>query len=334
MVPCLCARGSISLLPSGTEHAYRAAATTGVKSTEGHDVKVAMLVTAAVTSTVIALLLGREAEVTYRTESTYTVEEPVCEITDERLTGLSGMAVRDGETWMVNDRGGVLFRLRSCKVADQVSLEDSLEERDVELRDVEALAAGPGGWLWLADTGGNNEARREVTLVGWRDRDTPLQLVTLTYPKGVHDVEAVLVGHDQHVVRVGKTEDESAPVFESDGALRDGATLPLTLRGTITLSRPEGARPGARLVTDGAVSPFGVNAVLRTYTNAWEYDVVDLDLAGALVDGDPRLVPLPASQQGEAVAYTSDGQALLATGEGNPVDLDAVAISRRAVPVR
>lgn len=291
-----------------------------------------MFATVAVTAMAIVLLLGREEETTFRTETTYTIQERVCEITDERLTGLSGMTVRDGHTWVANDRGAVLFRLAGCKVAETVSLKRALKERDVELRDTEALASGPGGWLWLADAGGNNEPRREITLVGWRDHDTPLQVVTLTYPHGVHDVEAVLVGHDQHVVLVGKTDEESAPVFESDGALRDGVTLPLKPRGAITLTRPEGVGPGARLVTDGAVSPFGVSAVLRTYTNAWEYDVDDLDLAGALVAGDPRLVPLPVSGQGEAVTYTANGQGLLATGEGTPVDLDLVTISRRAVP--
>lgn len=293
--------------------------------------KLVVLVITATVVAVVALVSGRPADASYRTESSYTVRQPACEISDERLGGLSGMAVRNGQTWVVNDRGAVLYRLEGCEVAESVPLAGRLAERDVELRDIEGLAAGPGGWLWLADTGGNNEERASVTFVGWRDADTPLQVVTANYPEGVHDVEAVLVGHDQRVVLIGKTGEEVAPVFESEQSLRDGAVLPLTLRGNIALIRPEGVGPGARLVTDGAVSPFGVHAVLRTYTHAWEYDVVDLDLAGALLQGEPRMVPLPPSQQGEAITYSSDGLTLMAAGEGSPVDLDIVDIRRQVV---
>jgi hypothetical protein len=68
------------------------------------------------------------------------------------------------------------------------------------------------------------------------------------------------------------------------------------------------------LVTGGAVSPDGLHVVLRSYNEAWEWDAADGDLAAALT-GLPRKVDLPDTKQGEAITYTSDGQALLAAGE-------------------
>ena len=51
-------------------------------------------------------------------------------------------------------------------------------------------------------------------------------------------------------------------------------------------------------MTAGDVDRTGTYVVLRTYTNAWEFDAPDGDVAEALVSGRPRLVPLPDDQAG------------------------------------
>jgi hypothetical protein len=38
---------------------------------------------------------------------------------------------------------------------------------------------------------------------------------------------------------------------------------------------------------------------------------------------------MPKSEQGEAISYTTDGQALLTTGEGSPVALGRILIEQR-----
>jgi hypothetical protein len=263
-------------------------------------------------------------------QRSYTALEPACTIKDDRLTSVSGMAVRADGTWVINDRGAVLYRLRpDCSVAAVRDLGPELTKLGITLTDVEDLAVGPDGWLWLSDTGGNRKARSTVTLVGWKDAETPVRTVELRYSSGTHDTETLMFDTVGRAVVVTKVPGSApAEVFASRLPLGSGGdgTQSLTLVGTTSLPRVDGAGPGSRLITAGDVDRTGTYVVLRTYTDGWEFDAPDGDVAEALVSGQPRRVPLPKTKQGEAIAYSEDGSELLTTGEGSPVDLDRVQI--------
>ena len=275
----------------------------------------------------VAGYLSPAAAVAPPEQRSYTVAEPACTIRDARLDSVSGMAVRSDGTWVINDRGAVLYRLRAdCSVAEARDLAPELKKLGTTLADVEDLALGPDGWLWLSDSGGNRTPRSTVTLVGWKDAKTPVKVVNLKYSSGTHDTEALMIDMTGRAVAVTKVAGSApAEVYASRFAVGAGASN-LRLVGTLELKRPDGAGAGARLVTAGDVDRTGTYAVLRTYTNAWEFDAPDGDVANALVNATPRLVPLPATKQGEAIAYTLDGSELLTSGEGTPVNLDRVQI--------
>ncbi|MGQ0805385.1 MAG: hypothetical protein ACT4PI_16170 [Actinomycetota bacterium] len=80
----------------------------------------------------------------------------------------------------------------------------------------------------------------------------------------------------------------------------------------LELVAPIDARIG--LVTAGDLSPNGKRLVLRNYTEAFEWRVRHGDLGGAIT-AEPTVIPLPPTPQGEAIAYTSDGDALITTTE-------------------
>jgi hypothetical protein len=89
-----------------------------------------------------------------------------------------------------------------------------------------------------------------------------------------------------------------------------------------------------RLDTGGAVSPDGRRIALRTYTDAYLYDVPGDDLVEAF-DEDPVVVALPESKQGEAITWTRDSRSLVVTGEGARARVSRVvppAAPRAAVP--
>src|SRR5690606_36109612 len=73
--------------------------------------------------------------------------------------------------------------------------------------------------------------------------------------------------------------------------------------------------PGRQVITGGAVSPDGSRVVLRTYADAFEFDVTDGDVPGAITNGVPRVTPLPGEPQGEAITYTPDGSLFLTVSE-------------------
>lgn len=257
--------------------------------------------------------------------------DPVCTVTDERLGSISGMAAREDGTWVLNDRGSVLYRLDSkCKVDKVVDLTAELKALKLSLTDIEDLAAGPDGWLWLSDSGGNVTARDTVTIVGWRDEDTPVRTAKLRYSEGKHDAEALVVDMVGRATLVTKvpSDDGPAQVFRTNLPVATSGVQELQLIGTVELAKPAESTSGSRLVTGAAMAPGGTHVVLRTYTNAWEFTAPDGDLAQAIVSSEPQLVPLPKSEQGEAITYSVDGSELLATGESLPAPIDRVLIRR------
>ncbi|GAB2937592.1 hypothetical protein GCM10027047_37720 [Rhodococcus aerolatus] len=224
-----------------------------------------------------------------------------CTPDDPRLTELSGMVARDGDVLAVGDGGAapqVVHLDAGCAATGTTTA-------DVDPYDVEDLAAGPDGTLWLADTGDNRRARDTVALLVLDSAavgETGVVLHRLTYPDGPHDAEALLVGRDGVPLVVTKEIGGAAGVYAATGPLATPGPTPLARVGTVTLgptSTPGGPLGsfGSVLVTGGAVSPDGTALALRTYTDAWVYDAPDGDLLAALAR-TPLQVPLPTSRRG------------------------------------
>jgi hypothetical protein len=185
-------------------------------------------------------------------------------------------------------------------------------------RDTEDLGLTPNGTLWVADIGDNDRNRDTIGLWKLPKGSSDPQLYRLSYPDGPHDAEALLFNGDGTPLVVTKTVG-TAGVYQPASNLHAGRTTALRKVGDVTLpitttSNPFSI-PGRLVITGGAVSPDGKHAALRTYADAFEFDVTGGDVAGAITRGTPRHIPMPNEPQGESVAYTADGTALLTVSE-------------------
>jgi hypothetical protein len=72
---------------------------------------------------------------------------------------------------------------------------------------------------------------------------------------------------------------------------------------------------GRLVVTGGANSPDGSRVVLRTYADAFEFDVTGGDVVKAITTGTPRITALPDEPQGESITYSPDGSSFLTVSE-------------------
>ncbi|MGQ0483274.1 MAG: hypothetical protein ACT4O0_19885 [Pseudonocardia sp.] len=185
--------------------------------------------------------------------------------------------------------------------------------------DVEDLARGADGTLWLADTGDNGRDRDTVAMLTL-DPTGRVARYGLRYPDGPHDVEAVLLGPDRTPLLVTKELFGPAAVYRPERALEPavaGQVLALTRVAEVelpvsdTTGGPIGGF-GSRTITGGATSVDGAVIALRTYTDAWLYPVSGGDLVGAL-GREPVRVPLPGEPQGEAIAFDGAGGLLSAS---------------------
>jgi hypothetical protein len=254
-----------------------------------------------------------------------------CDITDPRLSELSGLATA-GDTMLAMNDGGdraeVYVLDGACAVAD-------VHAADVDPYDPEDLALGADGTLWLADTGDNNRTRDTVALIGLHP-DGSSTLTRLSYPDGPHDAEALLLAPDGTPYVVTKEVLGASAVYRPDAPLADGATVPMShvLGLGFTLTGTPGGpvgRAGQLLVTGGAVSADGQRITLRTYTDAYVWPLSGSDVVGAL-SGEPIRVPLPESPQGEAIAFAANNRDLLVSGEGVPATVSVVPAAGALTP--
>lgn len=216
--------------------------------------------------------------------------------------------------------------------------------------DVEDTALGPADTLYVGDIGDNRSSRPSVTVLRVPEPkvdparyDVPLTTAApvravLTYDDGPHDAETLLVhpGTGQVLVvtkSVFGSTVYAAPQPLASGVLRRVATVSFQETGTRGGPQPEVA--GRLLATGGALSPDGHRLVVRTYTDAYVYDVPGDDLVAAL-ESRPTVVPLPATRQGEAVTWSRDGRSLLTSSEGRgaPVHLVPLPAGTPAPTVR
>ena len=138
---------------------------------------------------------------------------------------------------------------------------------------------------------------------------TPTYTYRFTYPDGPHNTETVMAYGDR--------------VWVVTKQLAHGSLylVPLKKKGVSVakLLRIEGG-----LVTDGAISPDGSRYVLRDYLNA--------EINTGLPPGrSTGFFSLPIQAQGEGVAWTADGQALLITSER---DARLLRVEPAAMPKR
>lgn len=173
-----------------------------------------------------------------------------------------------------------------------------------EPRDVEALAVGPDGAVWVGDIGDNGASRDTIEVlkvpVGTGDATVQPERYSFSYPGGARDAEALLV-HP----RTGRLYIVSKSIFGGGFYAAPRVLEP----GENQLSQLADA---PAIVTDGAFFPDGRHLVVRDYGRAVVYAFPSLEPVGG--------VALPDQRQGEGIAVADEGT-LLISSEGRNAEV-------------
>ena len=227
---------------------------------------------------------------------------------DPEIAESSGLVDAGSVVYTVNDSGSgpVLYGVDPATGGTATRTTYTSDE----VVDVEALAPGHGGTVWVGDVGDNGADRDGIALYRVRPGSSgSAARLDLRYPDGPRDAEAVLA-HP----RTGRLFVVSKTVF-----------------GGTVYAVPPGARPGAPvtmrrfaqvpgLVTDGAFLPDGEHVVLRGYGSATVLTFPAFEVTGT--------VDLPAQRQGEAISVGRAGRVLLSS-EGVGTDVLDVRLPAR-----
>jgi len=197
----------------------------------------------------------------------------------------------------------------------------------VDWEDMASAKLGGKSYLYFADFGDNAEKRASVQIYRVEEpkgapSSAPLkaEVFELTYPDGPHNAEAFLVNPLTGEFNiVTKTTKETSLIF----VLKSPKPGPARLTKAGEWKSGEAAEP-ARLVTGGDFSADGRYVVIRTYIAAYEFE---LPFSGEWWKTEAVKIKLAAELQGEAIAYSLEGDRLVTTSEFSPCPVSTVAIT-------
>ena len=224
--------------------------------------------------------------------------EVLFSFTDPQIVESSGLAVVGGLVVTTNDSGdsGRVFTVDPSS-GDTVGTTQWANEAT----DVEALAPGAKGTVWVADIGDNRAARESVSVtwmpVGRGDRTAEAPSFELVYPDGPHDAESLLADP-----RTGRLYVVTKEVF---GGTFYAAPEKLSVGAPNRLERAGAVGDALSLATDAAFFPDGRHLIVRGYTVARIYAFPSL--------AEVATVNLPGQRQGEGIAVDDDGRVLLSS---------------------
>lgn len=266
-----------------------------------------------------ALVFTRQSSLALVQEQTAARCRPSGPLVEMRgVSEASGLAVSrrsPGRLWSHNDSGeAVLFAVDTSG-----SLAGRVHVTGAAVEDWEAIAVGPcdaGSCIYIGDIGDNKAARRSVTIYRLPEPDAASGTVAVSdvfhaaYPDGAHDAEALLVSAEGRLYIVTKGETGPIALYRFPAQLRGGGSMRLERVGAPV--KVDSARDTR--ITDGAISPDGQWAALRTASSVTFYRAADL-FAGRWSAVTRVDLSSLKERQGEGIALGA-GNTIFLAGEG------------------
>jgi hypothetical protein len=261
---------------------------------------------------------------------------------DPRVDESSGVAASrrsPGVLWTHNDSGDGPYLYATDTAGAALGTFVVTGARNADWEDIALGPCGSGACLYIADTGDNREQRRAVMLYRVPEPDlaakrplkprptAPAEAVTLAYPDGPHDVEAMWVAPNQDVHLVTKAR--SGPVRHYRVPAVAWASHGL-VTAELLEQLPLEARSGRDRVTGAGLSPDGRSVAVRTYSALYFFRAGEngrLDLPAEAVACDVRHLGV----QGEGLSWLDDSTLVLTSERGNRA-AGTIAVARCALP--
>lgn len=230
---------------------------------------------------------------------------------DERIDESSGLVVRGGRVLTVNDSGDGPHVYTVDPRSGRTTAVTTYDDEDP--RDVEAIAPGRAGTVWVADVGDNNRLRSTLTVHRLRPAAgrVPARHFELAYPGRAHDAETLLV-HP----RTGRVFVVTKVPFLGGEVYRAPAHL-----ATDRVNRLTRVAAAPATVTDGAFLPDGRLVVVRSYGTATVLTYPGFETVGTAA--------LPEQDLGEGIAPVG-GDRVWLSSEGSGAEVLEVRLPQLA----
>ncbi|NHE55812.1 NHL repeat-containing protein [Cyclobacterium plantarum] len=267
--------------------------------------------------------LQKKYDVRINPQVEYTIfsgPQKIRQIEERFMDETSGMAISQkypGRIFVHNDSNGT----PEIYVLDTLGQYlGSINLEGVQNRDWEDMAIGPGpvpgrSYLYIGDIGDNFSKHEELIVYRIpepKDLDLKEKLsivpekIILIYPDGSKDAETMLVDPLSGDLYVLSKRDASNTLYKVDADQLingDTVTLEKVMQLPITLS------------VGGDISADGTQIVIKNYWVVYYWTRNPGESLAETLQRQPKLLPYEPEPQGEAIAFTPDGQAYYTLSE-------------------
>jgi hypothetical protein len=169
------------------------------------------------------------------------------------------------------------------------------------------------GTLYICDCGDVELNRQSVALEKVVPNGAGWEIYRFAFPNGPLNAKAMLVDSTGLPIFLAPEAGGVTGIFTAPQLPQQNNQEPLALVRAgqwepVQTGTPNPQGPvGETVVTGAAMSPDGTRVVIRTYSDAYEYEVTGGNLVAAITGEPIGVTPLPNEPQGEAITYSADG---------------------------
>jgi hypothetical protein len=256
----------------------------------------------------------------------------LCLVQDGRIAEASGIAVSSrnpGVFYLHNDSGD---SARFFAVSSSGRTLATFNVANARAVDWEDIALGPDSagrpTVFLADIGDNAAKRAECAVYAVPEpaapkggkpatRSVTARELRFRYPDGPHDAETLMVDPRTRALYVVTKERRRAPSQVFRLMPYFGGPVQTAKRvGEVAFSDALPLYPD--MATGGDISSDGRRMVIRTYQQAYEWELAKGETPEEALKRKPSIVSLILEQQGEGICYGRGGRTLYTVSEQRP----------------
>jgi hypothetical protein len=241
-----------------------------------------------------------------------TAGTAICTLANAALSQISGIVVTDKGTLAVEAR--TITSKVTVWTLDANCKATSKSYTSGGQREPQDMAVAADGTIWIADTGDKDGSRKTIAVHKIAPGAAAAVINRMTYPDGAKHAAAFLLGpEDVPIILANVSGKPGVSLYKPTKALvpNDATGTALEKVGEFAPTATGTSNPagpvGASSVTGAAKSPDGKKVVIRTASDAYEWDVPDGDVVKAITTTKARITPLPDEPDGEAISYSADG---------------------------
>lgn len=187
-----------------------------------------------------------------------------------------------------------------------------------DMEDIDAWRDPSTGksYLYLADTGDNDEIRNNIRIYRVEEPAAPLgayatqslsyETFHLSYPDGARDCEAMFIEPETGHLYMLTKRDSSSRIYRYTSPMVNGQNHQLSYMGQMAIT----------FLTAGDISPDRTRVIVKSHDLAWQYDIAPGQTLVNSLQGTPTVLAYTAEKKGESVTFNSTSDGFYTTSEG------------------